>query len=147
MSRSIYVMRSANGNLTELFLRREICTFDTIHAGRAIRVTLIKLFITSTQFHHMTWNPTKRVSCNSGSRRSRVHTRSMQWPLKSFHGIGEPHSAVLTMRVVTVQRIVTLPAPNINCLSCRTGVIFLINRPLRAQKDTCNLCKVCLQRM
>lgn len=54
MSRSIYVIRSANINPTEHFLRREICTFDTIHTGRAIRVTLIKMFITSTQFHHMT---------------------------------------------------------------------------------------------
>ena len=52
--RGIHVIRSAKANPTEDFLRRETCTLDRIHTGRAIRATLIKMFITSTQFHHMT---------------------------------------------------------------------------------------------
>ena len=53
--RSIYNTRSANMNPTENLLRRETCTFDTIHTGRAIRAKLIKMFMTSMQLPHITW--------------------------------------------------------------------------------------------
>ena len=53
MARSIYVMRSVNINATENFLRSDTCTLDTIHTGRAMRVKLIKMFMTSTESDHM----------------------------------------------------------------------------------------------
>ena len=52
--RVTYVIRSANIDPTENFLRRETCTFNTIHTGRAISAKLIKMFMTSTAFHHIT---------------------------------------------------------------------------------------------